>query len=216
MMEQSKKIVFIFIVIFIAVFIFLIFKSYSSEDYIITVYSNHFITIEHNGVIHAWAHGKKQSIITDKGNSDEEQSESDSWRVGNLGAAQQYEKQALETGDPHDFYMAAVYYQGIDNDKTIEMANKEIEILLDQPEPDYNSAAETVESIFKDEDFAETYRQKSREQIEICGGQPSDDNDNIAWAKFKECIGEYRGAKDHYYYANDFESVKRIKEKMGY
>lgn len=193
----------------------------AAEDYIITVYSQNFITIEHDGVIHAWARPSKDIRFKSGDNQqnfesfDQNASLNEQQEQEFLRKAQQEEQKAIETGNPRDYFRAADLYKGYDDEKSIEMANREIEILLSQPEPNYGSTAVTCITIFKNKELHDEYKQKHDEQVESCGGVPESDNPKD-WAKFYECTGDYRSAKEYYLQSDDLESIKRIINKQGY
>ena len=141
-----------------------------AEEYIIASYGGQVITIEHDGIIHAFGRGIPDTLKEEDGNNEDKEqyillSQSDNNLDYYKEKAELREEAALRTNKHDDYYMAAFYYNKAGNEeKAKEMAEKEIELLVAQGTcGSYHSAAITARDILGDKELAEFYEQKSNE-----------------------------------------------------
>jgi len=135
--------------------------AHADELYIIKSYGGgEIITVEHNGVIHAFGIG---SIERESNEPFYENSSSDS---DDLRSAEGYKSEAEKTNEPANYYYAAYFFkQAGDMEQATEMANKEIELLLNEDPANYEGVAQTYEKIFEDHGLYNEYMKKHYENM---------------------------------------------------
>ena len=143
---------------------------YAGEnDYIISIYGGgEVIAVEHNGIIHAFGIGstERESNGTsyETSSSDEYTSDSDSDINWFRNKAEEFKSEAENNNESSHYYYAALYFKKAgDMEQATEMANKEIELLLNEDPVDYEGIAQTYEKILENQELSNEYMKKHYE-----------------------------------------------------
>jgi len=136
---------------------------YAGEnDYIISIYGGgEVIAVEHNGIIHAFGIG---STERESNEPFYENSSSDSDIDWFRNKAEEFKSEAENNNESSDYFYTAYYFKKAgDIEQAFAMANKEIDILLNEDPVNYEHVALTYEEIFEDQELSNEYMKKHYE-----------------------------------------------------
>jgi len=160
------KKVFMFSAVFwaiVGISFLLSFIVYADELYIIKSYGGgEIITVEHNGVIHAFGIGSTERESNEK--EPDETSSDDSDIDWFRNKAEECKLIAENTNESINYFHAAFFFkQAGDMEQATEMANKEIELLLNEDPVNYEGIAVTYDAILENQELSNEYMKKHYE-----------------------------------------------------